>query len=236
MIKVNLKKILTCAVAVSIFAATPCVSFAATDYGTNYTKDRTAERFAQRPLHNNGTSYQKARFVKLTMDDKYNYYLDRESVQWIRLPYSSSEYIADVWIRMIERNPEKNLDDESNYEYVVPERDIGEVIIAREKNIVYAPIDLEVLKNKHYFMEHYYIRPKTKQIQFLCELEVVGHPQNNVDGREYSYMNWENLVPGSIESEIYKTVLNVIGTSMADPDRHRTFADYFEEYTRISIR
>ena len=225
----NLKKFLTCAVALSILTG------ASTSYADNSTINRT-ERHLARTNQNSETGYQRARFVKLTMDDNYTYYLDRESVKWVRVPYTSSEYMADVWIRMIERFPEDDPDTAlRDYEYFNPD-EIGEVMIAREKSIRYAPIDLEVLRRKEYFMEHYYLRPKTKQIQFLCELEVVGHPQNNAEGREYSYSNWEDLIPGSVESMLYKAILKEIGTSMADADGHQTFADYFEEYTRISIR
>ena len=225
----NLKKFLTYAVAISILTGST------TSYAENSTTNRT-ERHLARTNQKSETGYQRARFVKLTMDDNYTYYLDRESVKWVRVPYTSSEYMADVWIRMIERFPEDDPDSAlRDYEYFNPD-EIGEVMMAREKSIRYAPIDLEVLRRKEYFLEHYYIRPKTKQIQFLCELEVVGHPQNNAEGREYSYKNWENLIPGSVESMLYKAVLKEIGTSMADADGHRTFADYFEEYTRISIR
>lgn len=225
----NLKKFLTCAIALSILTG------ANTSYADDSTINRT-EHHLVRENQKSETGYQRARFVKLTMDDNYTYYLDRESVKWVRVPYTSSEYMADVWIRMIERFPEDDPDSAlRDYEYFNPD-EIGEVMIAREKSIRYAPIDLEVLRRKEYFMEHYYIRPKTKQIQFLCELEVVGHPQNNAEGREYSYKNWEDLIPGSVESMLYKAILKEIGTSMADANGHQTFADYFEEYTRISIR
>lgn len=225
----NLKKFLTCAVAVSILTGV------STSYADNSTINRT-ERHLARENQNPETRYQRARFVKLTMDDNYTYYLDRESVKWVRVPYTSSEYMADVWIRMIERFPEDDPDSAlRDYEYFNPD-EIGEVITANERGVRYNPTDLEVLRRKEYFMEHYYLRPKTKQIQFLCELEVVGHPQNNAEGREYSYKNWEDLIPGSVESMLYKAILKEIGTSMADADGHQTFADYFEEYTRISIR
>lgn len=226
----NLKKILNCAVALSVICGVSCTAYA-DDMTTNRT-ERHIARTNQKPE----TGYQKARFVKLTMDDNYTYYLDRESVKWVRVPYTSSEYMADVWIRMVERFPENTSDGAiRDYEYFSSD-EIGEVMMAREKGVRYNPADLEVLRRKEYFLEHYYLRPKTKQIQFLCELEVVGHPQNNAEGREYSYRNWEDLIPGSVESMLYKAVLKEIGTSMADAEGHRTFADYFEEYTRISIR
>ena len=90
--------------------------------------------------------------------------------------------------------------------------------------------------SKKYFLEHYYIRPKTRQIQFLCELEVVGRPQNTISERAYDYKNWENLIPGSIETAIYYGVLDVIGTGKANAKGHMTATDMLEEYLRISIR
>ena len=63
-----------------------------------------------------------------------------------------------------------------------------------------------------YYLEHYYIRPKTQQIQFLCELEVTGQPSNTVQQRPYSAAHWEDLVPESVEDHIYHAVVGVMGT------------------------
>ena len=60
-----------------------------------------------------------------------------------------------------------------------------------------------------YFLSHYYIRPKTRQIQFLSELEVTGRPDNAITERPYSSLHWENLVPGSIEDDIYHGVFTI---------------------------
>ena len=138
--------------------------------------------------------------------------------------------MADIWIRMIEKNPdtEENFDDEGVEE-------IAELAYARENNIQYAPSDIEILMHNQYFLEHYYLRPQRKQIQFLCELEVVGHPQNSENGRPYDVKNWEELIPGSIESIIYKKVLKTIGDAKASESGHMKFTDWFEEITRISI-
>lgn len=178
---------------------------------------------------------QKARFVKLTADDLYTYYLDRESVSWKRVPYLANEYMADVWIRMVEHNVDTSdlPQDLSDY---INDTESPEISIAQENGKPLNPVDVEVLQHKKYFLEHYYLRPKTKQIQFLCELEVVGHPQNTVSERQYEYKNWENLIPGSVESIIYKTVLKEIGTSKATERGHMTFVDMVEEYARISLR
>ena len=178
---------------------------------------------------------QKPRFIKLAIDDTYTYYLDKQSVSWQRVPYSASEYMLDVWVRMIELNPDNSdlPDDLSNY---VNDKSSGEIKIAEEKGILFAPTDVEVLQHKKYFLEHYYLRPKTKQIQFLCELEVVGHPQNTISERAYDYKNWENLIPGSIESIIYNMTMKAVGKSGSSENGHMSFADYLEEYARISIR
>ena len=58
-----------------------------------------------------------------------------------------------------------------------------------------------------YYLEHYYLNPKSRQIQFLCELEVTGRPSNAIKERPYSSQNWENLVPGSVEDDIYHAVV-----------------------------
>lgn len=178
---------------------------------------------------------QKARFVKLAMDDTYSYYLDKQSVSWRRVPYSASEYMLDVWIRMIEINPDNSDLPDDLAEYINDTTN-GEISVAEEKGKKFNPVDTDVLQHKKFFLEHYYLRPKTKQIQFLSELEVVGHPQNTISERAYDYKNWEYLVPGSIESVIYNMTMKEVGKSGSSENGHMTFADYLEEYARISIR
>lgn len=178
---------------------------------------------------------QKARFIKLAMDDTYSYYLDKQSVSWRRVPYSASEYMLDVWIRMIEINPDNSDLPDDLAEYI-NDTSNGEISVAEEKGKKFNPVDTDVLQHKKFFLEHYYLRPKTKQIQFLSELEVVGHPQNTISERAYDYKNWEYLVPGSIESVIYNMTMKEVGKSGSSENGHMTFADYLEEYARISIR
>ena len=178
---------------------------------------------------------QKARFIKLAMDDDYFYYLDKQSVSWKRVPYLANEYMLDVWIRMIERNVDVEDLPEDLAEYV-NDTDNGEIEVARERGRTFKPTDIEVLQHKKYFLQHYYLRPKTKQIQFLCELEIVGHPQNTVSERAYDYKNWENLIPGSMESIIYNMTIKEVGKSGASDKGHMSFADMMDEYARISIR
>ncbi|MBQ7704907.1 MAG: hypothetical protein IJT73_05735 [Selenomonadaceae bacterium] len=178
---------------------------------------------------------QKARFIKLAVDDTYTYYLDKQSVAWRRVPYSAGEYMIDVWVRMIELEPDTSDLPEDLADYI-NDKNSGEIEIAKEKGIAFAPVDVDVLQHKKYFLEHYYLRPRNKQIQFLCELEVVGHPQNTVSERAYDYRNWEYLIPGSIESIIYNTTMKEVGKSGSSEHGHMSFADYLEEYARISIR
>jgi len=96
--------------------------------------------------------------------------------------------------------------------------------------------DEEYSYPQKYFLEHYYIRPKTKQIQFLSELEVTGRPDNTVKERPYSVRNWENLVSGSLEDEIYHRVLKVM---KRDPFvqwfKGKSFRDVLEDSLWISI-
>ena len=174
----------------------------------------------------------KQRFIKIAVDDTYTYYLDKTSAQWKRLPYSASEYMADVWIRMVERKPKTLEGDMANYG---AENFNAEISLAREQGYQYSPEDLEVLRSQSYVLEHYYLRPKTKQIQFLCELEVFGRPQNTINERAYDYRNWENLVPGSIESVIYNATIKIIGKSGSDSKGHMTFVDMLDEYARIAL-
>ena len=174
----------------------------------------------------------KPRFIKLAVDDTYTYYLDKTSVQWKRMPYMANEYMADVWVRMVERNPSRLDNDMENYS---AENFRAEVALAREQGYQYSPEDLKILRQQNYVLEHYYLRPKTKQIQFLCELEVFGRPQNAINERAYDYKNWENLVPGSIESAIYAATIKIIGKSKANERGHMTFADMLDEYARIAL-
>lgn len=87
-----------------------------------------------------------------------------------------------------------------------------------------------------YYLEHYYIRPDKQQIQFLSELEVTGRPSNAIQERSYNAANWENLVPGSIEEEIYHAVVKNAYTLVKQKQNAKTEArDALEELLRISL-
>jgi len=175
----------------------------------------------------------KPRFVKLAIDDTYIYYLDKSAVEWKKMPYSTTEYMADVWIRMVEREPKALDDDMANYG---ADNFKAQIDLAREQGYQYPPEDINVLRQQSYILEHYYLRPKTRQIQFLCELEVFGRPQNTINERAYDARNWENLVPGSVESTIYDAAIKILGKSKSSERGHMTFIDMLEEYGRISLR
>jgi len=88
-----------------------------------------------------------------------------------------------------------------------------------------------------YFLEHYYLWPKNRKVQFLSEVEVHGRPQNLVSEREYNVKNWENLIPGSMEDRIYSNLLKLMketGVGGSTPPRD-SFRDMLEEYLRISL-
>ena len=174
----------------------------------------------------------KPRFIKLAVDDTYIYYLDKNAVKWEKMPYSSSEYIADVWIRMIEREPKQLDEDMASYG---ADNFKAQIDLAREQGYQYPPEDIKVLRQQSYVLEHYYLRLKTQQVQFLCELEVFGRPQNTINERAYDYKNWESLVPGSVESTIYDAAIKVLGKSKASERGHMTFFDMLDEYARIAL-
>lgn len=87
-----------------------------------------------------------------------------------------------------------------------------------------------------YYLEHYYIRPSAQQIQFLSELEVMGRPSNAIKERPYSASHWENLVPGSIEDDIYHKVVESMKEYSKNGKRGgMSTRDAVEEYLRISL-
>ena len=146
---------------------------------------------------------EKDRYVKILEDNGFVYALDTRNAHWIPMPHSGNEYIADVWVRLVQTDG-----GDGNYSY--PQK---------------------------YYLEHYYIRPKTQQIQFLSELEVTGRPENAIQERPYKSSNWENLVPDSIEDEIYHKVLQAMKKNRigGDSSNGMSIRDAVEEYLRISL-
>ena len=194
------------------------------------TPRRRTETVRQSDTSQKNLKQLKQRFIKLAVDETYTYYLDKTSVQWKKMPYSTSEYMADFWIRMIEREPQN-----SDGDFYGEDDSSLEILSAREQGYRYRPEDEAILRQQSYVLEHYYLRPKTKQIQFLCELEVFGRPQNTINERAYDYRNWEDLVPGSVESAIYYSVVKILDLTKDNPKGHMTVSDMLDEYLRISL-
>ena len=158
---------------------------------------------------------ERERYAYLLSDSGYDYFLDGRATHWIPLPYRDDEYIVDTWLKIV---PTDSTDDPESGNYSYPQK---------------------------YYLAHYYVRPKTQQIQFLSELEVSGErPDNTVKGRGYMPRNWEDLTPGSIEDEVYRGTLasikkhgdkwtKIFGSHYTGP---RKLRDFVEEYLRIAIR
>lgn len=159
-----------------------------------------------------------ARYTLLLSDSGYDYYLDHRASHWSQLPHGS-EQILDTWVKLVPQKTEEESAQDGSYTY--PQK---------------------------FYLAHYYIRPKTQQIQFLSELEVTGgRPDNTVQGRGYNAQNWEDLTPDSIEDEIYHNALTQFKnrknkknplhffTDLTGEDGPKNLRDAIEEYFRISI-
>lgn len=159
-------------------------------------------RAMERKRQESGQSGDKKeqRYIFLMEDNGFAYYLDNQNVKWKDIPYSGTEEILDVWIKLVKVEPDE--------EYSYPQK---------------------------YFLEHYYLRPQKQQIQFLSELEVTGRPDNAIKERPYNVRNWENIVSGSLEDEIYHNVLKVVKKKNRFWPKHKSFRDVLEDTLRISL-
>ena len=87
-----------------------------------------------------------------------------------------------------------------------------------------------------FYLEHYLLRPKRQQIQFLAELEVMGRPSNESKNLRYDGRRWESLIPGSIEDSIYHAVMmhtsEIHDESSSDGTSIR---DYIENTINVSL-
>ena len=159
----------------------------------------------------------KQRYVKIIEEENgFAYYLDMQNARWLPLPHSSSEQIIDIWVKLVQ----------------VGETE-GVTSRGTRPDSSYSYTDV-------YYLEHYYLRPKKQQIQFLCELEVTGRPQNAIEERRYSAAHWEDLVPGSVEDDIYHAAVAEMKRSrnpmqMTRHGKRITARDAVEEYFRISL-
>ena len=87
-----------------------------------------------------------------------------------------------------------------------------------------------------YYLEHYLIRPKKQQIQFLAEMEVFGRPSADTENKRYDGRRWENLIPGSIEDTIYHAVLRHKGDIYDESSSDGTsIRDYIENTINVSL-
>ena len=93
-------------------------------------------------------------------------------------------------------------------------------------------VDTDYSYPQKYYLEHYYLKPDTRQIQFLCELEVTGRPSNAIKERKYDSKNWENLVPNSIEDMVYWSVMEKMGKY---PKKQKPFKDILEDNFNIAL-
>ena len=152
------------------------------------------------------------RYVRLFTDSYFNYYMDKESDKWIACPDKNDEYIIDVWVKL-ERIEEANA-----------------------KSLAERMNDSQYTYQEKYYLEHYYIRPSTQQIQFLCELEVSGRPDNDISQRKCNVKNWEYLVPESVEDNIYQAVVKKMGKKPGSKGNILESAgDFIEDVFRIAI-
>ena len=146
-----------------------------------------------------------SRYKTLFVDNGFTYYLDAKDTRWIPRPYNSAEYIIDTWVRLVENTT-------------------GEAVAEDGK-----------IRPAKYFLEHYYISPQRHEIMFISELEVTGRPENAVKERAYDPKNWEQLVPGSIEDEIYTAVTARMSGAPGAKTGGMSVRDMVEEYARISF-
>ena len=152
------------------------------------------------------------RYVRLFTDSYFNYYMDKKSAKWIACPDKNDEYIIDVWVKL------ERIDD------------------ANARSLAERVNDSQYTYQGKYYLEHYYIRPSTQQIQFLCELEVSGRPDNDISQRKYNVKNWEYLVPESVEDSIYQAVVKKMGKKPGSKGNLlKSAGDFVEDVFRIAI-
>ena len=115
--------------------------------------------------------------------------------------------------------------------------------LAKEKMIdVWIKLEpLEFLEGDYtfpskYYLEHYLIRPKTQQVMFLAEMEVMGRPSNEIKEMPYDPRRWEHLVPGSIEDSVFHAMMLNEGQVKDEAASGGTsIRDYVENIFNISL-
>lgn len=87
-----------------------------------------------------------------------------------------------------------------------------------------------------YILEHYYLRPAKKQIQLLCEAEIVGRPTNDLVPKPYLDANWENIVPGSVEDSLYQVVIEKMKVLSPEKKIKKSGgSNFFDNVLRIAM-
>ena len=167
--------------------------------------EKDAARAEKKAAKETAKREKKARYKTLFTDNGFTYYMDSKNTRWILRPYNSSEYMIDAWVRLVENR--------------------AGVPVPEDENI----------RPAKYFLEHYYISPQRHEIMFISELEVTGRPENAVQERPYDPRNWEQLVPGSIEDEIYEAVTARMKSAPGAKTGGMSVRDMVEEYARISL-
>ena len=115
--------------------------------------------------------------------------------------------------------------------------------MAKEKMIdVWIKLEpLEFLENDYtfpskYYLEHYLLRPKKQQYQFLAEMEVRGRPTGGTPNRTYDGRLWENLIPGSIEDTVFHAVLQYESEIYDETTANGTgLRDFIENTINVSL-
>ena len=115
--------------------------------------------------------------------------------------------------------------------------------MAREKMIdVWIKLEpLEFLENDYtypskYYLEHYLLRPKKQQYQFLAEMEVKGRPTGETPNRTYDGRLWESLIPGSIEDAVYHAVMEYKSEIYDETTANGTgIRDFIENTINVSL-
>lgn len=144
------------------------------------------------------------KYELLFEDETFFYLLDQENSGWVRQPYTADKYMIDVWVKL------------KPYEY------------SSNKDAAM------LSESSTFYLEHYVMDPPNKRIQFLCELEVTGRPDNKITQRKYDPARWEPLVPESLEDRIFHAVVNKYGTKKGN-GKIGQIGEFLEDVFRIAL-
>lgn len=98
--------------------------------------------------------------------------------------------------------------------------------------------ETEVADGQTYYLQHYMLWPEKEKIMFLSELEIDGRPDNNIKERPFDGHNWERLIPGSLEDNIYRNCIKYQSKLRKAGKKKGTSAtinDFLENTLRISL-